>query len=226
MTQRSTPARPTPMIWLAVAIALIASVGCGIPLDGSPRDLAATSTAVPGQTTLPEQGDSDAFLFYLTSNLVVPISEEMSSRRPADVLNALLAKTEPAISRDIVTQIPPGTRLLSVTQLGTDLDVNLSSEFNNLVGTGRTQATAQIVLTATGLSGIEQVRLLIEGQRTQVFSPISGDTDRVGACDYLGLLPTDDEMVNLPIDSRSSRRLTTLRNTLSSRCIVSKGESG
>jgi hypothetical protein len=118
-----------------------------------------------------------------------------------------------------VSQIPTGTRLLGTSQEGTVLNVDVSKEFDNLVGTGRSQATAQIVMTATDLPGIDQVSLSIEGQSTQVFSQVRGDTDQVGACDYVGLLPSEDTLASWPLDRRSRQHLTTRRNMLLDQCL-------
>jgi hypothetical protein len=124
-----------------------------------------------------------------------------------------------ASAAGIVNQIPAGTRLLGAQQLGSALNVNLSSEFDNLVGTGRTQATAQIVFTATDLTGIETLTFSIDGKPTMIVSPAAGDTSTVTACDFRGLLPTDDEVQEANLSTDAGRHLLTLRNRLDARCV-------
>ena len=211
---------------LTTALASLLVAGCGVPLDDIPRSaMATTTTTGPDEASVAEEGDSSAFLFFITNNMVANIVQEVPSSQPDDVLTALFAGPAAGTSNDIVSQIPTGTRLLGVRQVGTLLQVDVSEEFDNLVGTGRTQATAQIVLTATDLSGIDSVTVLIDGQPTQLFSPESGDTDRAGACDYLNLFPTEDLITSWPLDSKSQRHLVTRRSALTAQCGPTTGSS-
>jgi len=205
---------------LAVVLAVAAITGCGVPLDSSPRAVVAatTTTTSDGEPAVNEEGDSTAFLYFIANNQLINLDQDIPSRRPTDVLTALFSGVPIGASKDVVSQIPTGTRLLGAEQSGTVLDVNVSKDFDNLVGAGRAQATAQIVMTATDLSGIDEVSLRIEGQPTQVFSQVRGDADRVGACDYIGLLPTEDVLATWPLDRKSQRHLTTRRNMLDAQC--------
>ncbi|MFN8053317.1 MAG: GerMN domain-containing protein [Acidimicrobiales bacterium] len=211
--------RPPVVVALVATLVGLLAGACGIPLDDAPRAVVASSTTTaPGTATTVQPGDTTAFLFFIADNHLIDIDQEIPSRQPRDVLSALFAGVPAGSSADVVSQIPTGTRLLDVRQNGNQLDVDVSKEFDNLVGAGRTQATAQIVLTATDLNGVDQVALLIDGQQTQVFSPVSGDSDRVGACDYLNLFPTDDLLQSWPLDRKAQRHLTTRRNMLSEQC--------
>ena len=206
---------------LAAALALVAVTGCGVPLDDAPRAVAGTTTTttIDGATTTTEdQGASSAFLYFIANNQLITLDEEVPSSDAAAALTALFAGVPSGASKDVVSQIPTGTRLLGVRELGTQLEVDVSKEFDNLVGTGRSQATAQIVMTATDLAGIDQVSLRIEGQSTQVFSQVRGDTDQVGACDYLALLPTEELVGSWPLDRRAKQHLVTRINKLATQC--------
>jgi len=205
---------------LAVAVAA-GSTACGVPLDADPRAIASTTTTAAEETTTTEDErdqDTSAFVFFIANNQLINLDLDTSSRTPADVLGTLFAGLPTGASEDVVSQIPTGTRLLGVRQIGATAVVDVSSEFDNLVGTGRTQATAQIVMTATDLSGVDQVALRIEGQPTQVFSQVRGDTDQVGACDFLSLLPSEDLVASWPLDRRSRQHLVTRRNMLLAQC--------
>ncbi|HNI34812.1 MAG TPA: GerMN domain-containing protein [Microthrixaceae bacterium] len=205
---------------IAACLVALTVSACGVPLDDTPRPIAApTSTTSPQeQTNTDEDGGTTAFLFFIANERLINLEEDVSRRSTADVLSTLF-RVDPTDSNDEVTsQIPTGTRLLSADQSGETLVVNVSEEFDNLVGPARFQATAQIVLTATELSGVDVVTLRIEGEPTQVFSPSRGDVDEVGACDYVGLLPTIDLIGSWSLDQRSQRHLTTRRNMLVAQC--------
>jgi spore germination protein GerM len=202
---------------VVVAVATAPTTACGIPLDDEPRASANATTTTVG-APVPRSGNSSAYLYFVTDNLLVNLDREVVSESPKDVLTPLFAGVPSGEGDEIVSQIPNGTRLLGIHQNGEELDVDLSKEFDNLVGAGRTQATAQIVMTATDLGGVDEVGILINGQRTQVFSPVNGDSERVGACDYVGLLPTDDLINSWPLDRKSQRHLITRRNMLQAQC--------
>lgn len=203
----------------ALLAALLAVAACGIPLDDTPRPaLAAPTTTAPDGAPLAESGGTTAFLFFVADNLLVNLDLEVPSTEPRDVLDALFAGLPTSAFDEAVSQIPPGTRVLGVRRSGQVLTVDLSSDFENLVGAGRQLAAAQIVLTVTELTGVDEVSFSISGKRTQVFSPARGDADRVGACDYVALFPTDDVIADWPLDRKSARHLITRRNMLTAQC--------
>lgn len=63
--------------------------------------------------------------------------------------------------------IPPGTRLLDVIQDGDELTVNASSELQQLTGEALIDGVAQIVLTASEISGVSSVAIAIDGVAQQ-----------------------------------------------------------
>jgi spore germination protein GerM len=64
------------------------------------------------------------------------------------------------------TAIPDGTELLSVTRDGDVLNVDLSREFESGGGSLSMELrVGQVVYTATGVKGIDAVRILLEGER-------------------------------------------------------------
>lgn len=208
------------LLSLAAGMSAMTLAGCGVPLDSTPRAVVASSstTAAASDLATNEEGDTSAFLFFIANNQLINVAQEVPSRSVDDALGALFAGVPSGAANDVVSQIPTGTRLLGVTRVGTLLDVDVSKEFDNLVGTGRSQATAQIVMTATDITGVDQVSLRIEGQPTQVFSQIRGDTDQVGPCDYLGLMPPDELVQSWALDRRSKQHLTTRHSMLSTQC--------
>jgi spore germination protein GerM len=64
------------------------------------------------------------------------------------------------------TAIPDGTKLLSVTRDGNVANVDLSREFESGGGSLSMELrVGQVVYTATGIEGIDAVRILLEGER-------------------------------------------------------------
>ena len=128
---------------IAACLVALTVSACGVPLDDTPRPIAApTSTTSPQeQTNTDEDGGTTAFLFFIANERLINLEEDVSRRSTADVLSTLF-RVDPTDSNDEVTsQIPTGTRLLSADQSGETLVVNVSEEFDNLVGPARFQAT-------------------------------------------------------------------------------------
>ncbi len=192
--------------------------GCGVSADDQPRTLARTATSQPKREPA-TAGTTTAYLYLVANGKIVASNRDVESREPAKVLGALFDDvTDADHAADLISLIPRGTTLRSAVRSGSTLTVDLSKEFDNLVGSARGQATAQIVLTATELGGVEEVTFLVDGKASKVFSPTSGDTNRVSACDYLPLLASDDDMRADTLPAASVRHLTALRTALTSHC--------
>jgi hypothetical protein len=202
---------------MLVGTALVAS--CGIPLDNKPRAIA-PSKALPAESnSVSPDGVTQAWMYAVQDDRLVAKQADVSSTDPTSVLTALISG--PGVSDEansIINQIPPGTTLLGFDTNGSAATLNLSQEFGNLVGIGGTQATAQIVLTATELEGIEAVSFQVQGRPVLVVSPTSGDSETVGACDYVGLLATAEELQTTSLDRETVRHLNQRRNVLNRTC--------
>lgn len=185
------------MATVAVAIAatlLVAS--CGISLDTTPRsmDLAVSTTTTTEPT---EVGDQTAILYYGLDESIVPLPAQVPDDQISTLLRQLLKPPPKEFDDSLLrSSIPAGTRLRSATQRGTVLVVDLSEDFGNVVGPSRQKAIGQIVLSATQLDRIREVRFRIDGEDIQVPSPIRGDVDAVNACDFKGMLATVDQVTD------------------------------
>lgn len=172
--------------------AALVVAACGIPLDDAPRAIEVTTTTEHSGTA-PEStaasGDGTVVLYYLSDNLLTAVEAEGSNRSPAQVLTSLFAGVPAAARSEVSTQIPNGTQLLGTVITGGSLVIDVSSEFNNLVGSGRTLALAQIVMTVTELDEVRSVSMRIDGVDVPVYSPETGDTASVTDCDYRSLFP-------------------------------------
>lgn len=93
---------------------------------------------------------------------------EVSDSPLTDALNALLRGPGPdELANNLITLIPPGTKLLSVQVRGSTAIINFSEEFmyNRYGVEGYAGQLKQVVYTATSFPTVKDVQILIEGQR-------------------------------------------------------------
>ncbi|MGZ4740973.1 MAG: GerMN domain-containing protein, partial [Ilumatobacteraceae bacterium] len=87
---------------------------------------------------------------------------------PADAMRALFEGPNTAeLQAMLRSAIPPGTRFLDVSLDGGVLIVNVSSELQQLTGEALIDGVAQIVLTASDITGVSGVLITIDGVRQQ-----------------------------------------------------------
>lgn len=203
----------TVIITLAVAV-----TACGIALDSNPRrmDLAvSTTTTTEGN----EVGDQTVILYYGLDESIVPLPAQVPDDQISTLLRQLLKAPSKSTDDSVLrSSIPSGTRLRSATQRGTVLVVDLSEDFGNVVGPSRQKAIAQIVLSATQLDRIREVRFRIDGEDIQVPSPTRGDVDTVSACDFKGMLATVDQVTDADLGEKTVIPLVFRRDRLSRVC--------
>lgn len=106
-----------------------------------------------------------AHLYFISSanNYLVPVKRIASDLSPANVVSQLLA---PSINTSLCSPIPPTVDVLSVTVVGTTVEVNLSKEFEQVIDDPVQKRLALTALnkSLTCLDDIEQVQVLIEGK--------------------------------------------------------------
>lgn len=174
------------MTFLALAL-----TACGVPLEAEPEILDITIDDPP-QVAEPPTEDLEAVTLYLVGGeSVVPVTRDLTS--PADVETVLESLfdgiTEPESRAGLRTSVPPSTRLLGVEQEGSSIVVDLGREFTAVGGEQEIMAIAQIVLTATGVGGVDSVSFEIESVPTAV--PVSDgalSSESVTAHEYADLL--------------------------------------
>jgi hypothetical protein len=180
--------------WAAASLvaAVLAAASCGVTLDDAPRALGlppTTTTAAPS----PAAGQHPVTAYYVSEAQLVPLTKLLPDRSIETVIGSLLEPPGDGL-RGLASSIPPGTRLVGLQREGDQVAVNLSEEFDNVVGVSRQQAVGQIVMTLTELDGIGEVMFRVAGQDVLVTSPLRGDTDVVGECDYASMLMAADAM--------------------------------
>ena len=170
-------------------------IACGIASDDSPRPLAIATTSTTEAPSTATSGGTAAVLYYLRDGKLVPDHEIAAGPNPRH-------RDERAVERRRIGRSPArhryrdpdGQSTLKDLSEGTDAtELNLSSEFENVVGPKRQQAIAQLVMTATEFPDIDSLRFEVNDKVLQVTSPTRGDTTTVNACDFALLLPTAEQ---------------------------------
>lgn len=208
-------------------VALLATVGlavaCGIPTDDSPRDVSPRGLDAETPTSTALAGGSDAYVYLSSADHLVPVEQEVGNGTVEERVAALLAR-QPA-GGSTASQVPAGTRLLGVVRNASVVTLDLSDEFDNLQGVARRLAAAQLVMTVTESTGVEDVLFRVEGKLARVDSPVVGDTDRVRACDYVTLLPTAEQARRDGLDPDAVRHVARRRASLERRCPDQEGSA-
>lgn len=203
----------------ALLTATVVPAACGIALDKHPRAIE-TSVSTTTTSEAPHDGGTDAMLYFVLDEALVPAPVQVSDRDPSTMIRELLNPPPKTVHSKppLRSAIPSGTSLGSATARGRVLIVDLSNEFGNVVGTPRQKAVAQIVLTVTEGGIFQEVRFQIEGKDIQVPSPERGDVSTANACDFAGLLATKDQAGAAKLSQASVDPLDARRTKLEEAC--------
>ncbi len=200
------------LLGTAAVVALVA--GCGIAADGTPRELAATTST---STTVAEQaGTAPAVLYYVQADRLVPITRALPARNAEAILDSLLQAPAPEEGSGLSSSIPANTQLRDLERSGTLLAVDLSEEFDDVVGPSRQLAIGQMVLSETALSETTQLTFSIEGEPFKVTTS-RGDVNVVSACDYASML-ADPEAEEAELTTGQITLLQLRRKELKEEC--------
>jgi Sporulation and spore germination len=156
-----------------VTFALVAVVltSCSIDTEGSPRDIAERD-----RRDLSNNFDQTAGAaigsgrIYLLSPEILGQPRTLQSvardvgDTPVDAMRALFeGPNTQELQAMLRSAILPSTHLISVSQNGDELIVNVSSDLQQLTGEALIDGVAQIVLTASEITGISSVGIAIDG---------------------------------------------------------------
>lgn len=202
--------------WVLALVLTLVVAACGVGVDDEPRAIEeeATTTTVPAS---PSVGSLRTVLYFVREGSLIPIEQELPDRSPATLLSAL-AQPPRGSATVLGTSLPAGTELLGASREGDRLEVDLSSQFDNVVGLSRQQAIGQMVLSVTEQGGIETVEFAVDGETLVVSSPRRGDTTEVGECDYAALLASPDDLVGVQLPPESIPDLERRRAQLIETC--------
>jgi Sporulation and spore germination len=187
--------RAAAAVGLAVALA-----GCGVPTGDPARTIPAaevppaltTPSPEPTASPVPELASAPVYLVASDEHLVAA-AREVSGSGTAERLEGLLAELAAgptAAERDeqLSTALPPDTELTVTDVSGTTATIDLGGSAQAPSGLASRRATAQLVLTATAVPGVESVVLTVDGERVDAPLPSGELTSRpLRAEDYVPL---------------------------------------
>ncbi len=205
----------------AVLMVAVLLGGCGLGFDDEPRALQEEASTTTVAAT-PSVGRLTTVVYYVREGALVPLDQELPDRNPSTLLT-VLAMPPSAGPSGLGTSVPAGTEVLGTTRAGDRLIVNLSSNFDNVVGLSRQQAIGQMVLTVTGQGAVEQMEFQIDGDTITVSSTRRGDTTVVDECDFAALLASPDNLAAAGLPEQSLEELRTRRADLDRNCGTADG---
>jgi hypothetical protein len=185
-------------IRLILTFVVVAGASCGIPHDAEPRLFpgGVVNPAVASGDTDPQAGKGPsvpnvaASVFLVQGERLVKVFRTVPSADLSAVLRLLLDGPKQAeFAAGVRTTISPQTTLRAARHEGGTAVVDLSAAFVEVGGQEQILSVAQIVLTATAVPGVEQVRFLLEGQAVEI--PRADGTltaESLRAADYQGLV--------------------------------------
>ena len=159
------------LLWTAtVAVAAAMVSACSIGPEGAPRDIAERDRRDLSGFTQTAGAATGAGRIYLLSPEVPGQQRTLQSvardvgDTPGNALQALFDGPNPQeLQAMLRSSIPPGTRLLNVGVDGSEVIVNVSNELQQLTGEALIDGVAQIVLTASDITGVSSVAITIDG---------------------------------------------------------------
>ncbi len=205
------------LVALTAVVATLGLVACGVGFDDQPRAIQEEASTTTVAAT-PSVGRLTTVLYFVREGALVPLEQELPDRSPATLLTALAQPPDIPASTGLGTSLPAGTELLGTTRDGDRLTVDLSSEFDNVVGLSRQQAIGQMVLTVTQQGAVERLEFQVDGETITVSSPLRGDTTVVGACDFAALLASPDDVAGAGLPAQSIKDLDERRGELDASC--------
>ena len=156
---------------LLVGLVLLAA-GCGLPDDHAPRLVAAedapldlSPSTVPVTEPMPSDDTVAVFFINQDTGLLAAVRRPVAEPTAQAAIEQLLMGKLPDDPEELFSSIPPGTSLLSSRIEGTTLVLDFAPVagggiVEGVQGQRQVQAFAQIVRTATGLSGVSDVRTI------------------------------------------------------------------
>lgn len=174
---------------LAAAAALV--TGCGVRGESTPSrldDVSLPQEPVPEEAAPDDEGPT-TIVYFVRGERLEAVERPVPTTLASALRGLFEGPRETETDGGLRSAIPAGTALLRLTMSAGVADVDLSEGFASVVGPEQVLALAQLVYTATAISGVSAVRLAIEGQPVDA---ASGDgrlaPGPVGRDDYPALL--------------------------------------
>ena len=160
------------LLAVVIAAAVLATAGCGVPLDKEPRPVTgATQPRETTPTTSASPTAQEVSVYYLVGDHLEVTRYPVDGDPTLDAALGFLLTSQPPGSAK--TLIPPGTSLRKLDVDGNVARIDLTSEIiDDTSGETQKLAFAQIVFTALAAEGVTEVQFLVDGH------PVEVPTDR------------------------------------------------
>lgn len=164
---------------LALGAALVLPMlcgSCGLPgsgqtqtIDPSTVPFALLSPSAAEAASPQARGRPTAVYFVRGDRLVTTLRRVDGDNATAEVVRLLLeGPTRQEAAGNISSDIPEGTRLISLDVAGNVATVDLSDQFGTAGGSDQVLAVAQLVYTLTATGPIRAVQFAIDGKSIEV----------------------------------------------------------
>lgn len=161
---------------MAALLVLCLCAACGLPPAGHSETIDKSDVPFglldppPSETAPPRPlGPATLLYFVRDDRLATALRRVVDDHDPAEVVRLLLAgPTRQEVARKLTSDVPEGTRLISLDVSGDVATVDLSEEFGTAGGSEQVLAVAQIVYTLTASDRIDAVRFAIDGKVIEV----------------------------------------------------------
>lgn len=153
-----------------VVLLVLVATSCSIDAESTPRNIAVRDRRDLSAFDQVAGAAVGSGRIYLLSPEIIGQARTLQSvardvgDTPADAMRALFEGPNTTELQALMrSAIPPGTRLIDVTQDGSELVVNVSNELQQLTGEALIDGVAQIVLTASEIASVSAVSIAIDG---------------------------------------------------------------
>jgi spore germination protein GerM len=161
---------------LIALMAGLAVTACGVPTDSGPRSLSPrdvpfmAAEVVTTSTTFSSSPTTLATIYLVAADHLVPVERLIPTPSTVEkvVRRLLTGPSDTEVRNGLRTAVPAGTSILSAPVVSGIVTIDLSGAFVRGTGPEQIIALAQLVYTATALTGVVGVRFTLEGKPTDV----------------------------------------------------------
>lgn len=161
---------------VGAAALVLGCAACGLPATGQTQTIDPSGVPFgllspsPAELASPKaQGRPTAVYFVRDGRLVTSLRRVDGDNAPAEIVRMLLdGPTRDEAARNITSDIPEGTRLISLDVVGSIATVDVSEQFGTVGGSDQVLAVAQIVYTLTSTGEVRAVQFAIGGKVIEV----------------------------------------------------------
>jgi spore germination protein GerM len=150
---------------LGLVLLVTAFAGCGVRGESSPTkldDIALPAETVPREARPDGEGPSTVVYFVQEEHLTA-VERDVPATLSGAIRSVLQGPRATELASGLRSAIPAGTTLSAVDLSDGTATIDLSDDFRSVVGPEQVLALAQLVYSATEITGVSLVRFSIEG---------------------------------------------------------------